>query len=108
MPESPSFAAWLRTAPEPWFRAFAAHRTDLLRADVTDVARLAALAASQAAVARGLESLDATALRVVHRAAVLARIAPAVDRAELLDQVSVGGVATYMERAEQANVNLFI
>ena len=84
MPESPSFAAWLRTAPEPWFRAFAAHRTDLLRADVTDVARLAALAASQAAVARGLESLDATALRVVHRAAVLARIAPAVDRAELL------------------------
>ena len=31
-----------------------------------------------------------------------------IDRAELLDQVSVGGVATYMERAEQANVNLFI
>lgn len=84
MPESPSFAAWLRTAPEPWFRAFAAYRTDLLRTDVTDVARLAALAASQAAVARGLESLDATALRVVHRAAVLARISPAVDRSELL------------------------
>ena len=84
MPESPSFAAWLRTAPEPWFRAFAANRTDLLRTDVTDVARLAALAASQAAVARGLESLDATALRVVHRAAVLARISPAVDRSELL------------------------
>ncbi|TWB98741.1 XPB/Ssl2-like helicase family protein [Brevibacterium jeotgali] len=84
MPESPSFAAWLRTAPEPWFRAFAANRTDLLRTDVTDVARLAALAASQAAVARGLESLDAPALRVVHRAAVLARITPAVDRSELL------------------------
>ena len=84
MPESPSFAAWLRTAPEPWFRAFAAYRTDLLRTDVTDVARLAALAASQAAVARGLESLDAPALRVVHRAAVLARIVPAVDRSELL------------------------
>ena len=84
MPESPSFAAWLRTAPEPWFRAFAANRTDLLRTDVTDVARLAALAASQAAVARGLESLDATALRVVHRAAVLARIDPAIDRSELL------------------------
>ena len=84
MPESPSFAAWLRTAPEPWFRAFAAYRTDLLRTDVTDVARLAALAPSQAAVARGLESLDAPALRVVHRAAVLARIAPAVDRSELL------------------------
>ena len=31
-----------------------------------------------------------------------------IDRAELLDQVSVGGVATYMERAEQANVNLLL
>jgi len=27
---------------------------------------------------------------------------------ELLDGVTIGGVATYMERAEQANVNLFI
>lgn len=31
-----------------------------------------------------------------------------VKREELLDEVTVGGVATYMERAEQANVNLFI
>ena len=31
-----------------------------------------------------------------------------VKHEELLDEVSVGGVATYMERAEQANVNLFI
>lgn len=31
-----------------------------------------------------------------------------VKREELLDQVIVGGVATYMNRAEQANVNLFI
>lgn len=31
-----------------------------------------------------------------------------VKREELLDNVTVGGVATYMERAEQANVNLFI
>ncbi|WP_028896994.1 FAD-dependent oxidoreductase [Prevotella sp. HUN102] len=31
-----------------------------------------------------------------------------VDRRELLDNVTVGGVATYMERAEEANVNLFI
>ena len=31
-----------------------------------------------------------------------------IKREELLDSVSVGGVATYMERAEQANVNLFI
>lgn len=31
-----------------------------------------------------------------------------VDRRELLDEVTVGGVASYMERAEEANVNLFI
>lgn len=31
-----------------------------------------------------------------------------VKREELLDEVIVGGVATYMDRAEQANVNLFI
>lgn len=31
-----------------------------------------------------------------------------IGQEELLDGVSIGGVATYMERAEQANVNLFI
>ncbi|MCI1647714.1 MAG: FAD-dependent oxidoreductase [Bacteroides sp.] len=31
-----------------------------------------------------------------------------VKREELMDEVTVGGVATYMERAEDANVNLFI
>lgn len=31
-----------------------------------------------------------------------------VKREELLDEVTIGGVATYMERADQANVNLFI
>ena len=31
-----------------------------------------------------------------------------IKREELLDEVTVGGVATYMERAEAANVNLFI
>ena len=31
-----------------------------------------------------------------------------IRREELLDEVSIGGVATYMERAEQANVNLFV
>ena len=31
-----------------------------------------------------------------------------IDRDELLDNVVVGGVATYMDRAEQANLNLFI
>ena len=31
-----------------------------------------------------------------------------VKREELLDEVTVGGVATYMERADEANINLFI
>lgn len=31
-----------------------------------------------------------------------------IHREELLDGVTVGGVATYMQRAEQSNVNLFI
>ena len=31
-----------------------------------------------------------------------------VDKAELLDNVTIGGVATYMQRADEANVNLFI
>ena len=31
-----------------------------------------------------------------------------VKREEMLDEVTIGGVATYMDRAEQANVNLFI
>lgn len=31
-----------------------------------------------------------------------------VKREELLDCVSIGGVATYMERAGEANMNLFI
>ena len=31
-----------------------------------------------------------------------------VKREELFDNVTVGGVASYMERADRANVNLFI
>ena len=31
-----------------------------------------------------------------------------IAREELLDGVTIGGVATYMQRAEEANVNLFI
>ena len=31
-----------------------------------------------------------------------------VAREELLDEVTIGGVATYMSRADQSNVNLFI
>ena len=31
-----------------------------------------------------------------------------IQHEELLDEVTIGGVATYMERADKANVNLFI
>ena len=31
-----------------------------------------------------------------------------IQREELLDEITLGGVATYMERADHANVNLFI
>ncbi len=31
-----------------------------------------------------------------------------VQREELLDNVTIGGVATYMNRTEQANLNLFV
>ena len=31
-----------------------------------------------------------------------------VQKEELLDNVTLGGVASYLERAEEANVNLFI
>ena len=31
-----------------------------------------------------------------------------IAKDELLDHVTLGGVATYLERAEKANVNLFI
>ena len=31
-----------------------------------------------------------------------------VQKEELMDEVTIGGVATYMNRAEEANINLFI
>ena len=31
-----------------------------------------------------------------------------IKQEELMDEVTIGGVATYMERADNANVNLFI
>ena len=31
-----------------------------------------------------------------------------VKKEELLDDVTLGGVATYLERTEEANLNLFI
>lgn len=57
-----------------------------------------------------LESLRAQAIEngVEFIACQMSMDVMGVKREELLDQTTVGGVATYMERAEQANVNLFI
>lgn len=57
-----------------------------------------------------LESLRAQALAqgVEFIACQMSMDVMGVAREELLDEVSVGGVATYMERADRANVNLFI
>lgn len=57
-----------------------------------------------------LESLRAQALEngVEFIACQMSMDVMGVAREELLDEVTIGGVATYMERADNANVNLFI
>lgn len=57
-----------------------------------------------------LESLRAQALAqgVEFIACQMSMDVMGVKREELLDELKVGGVATYMERAEKANVNLFV
>ena len=57
-----------------------------------------------------LESLRAQALEngVEFIACQMSMDVMGVKREELLDDVTIGGVATYMERADNANVNLFI
>lgn len=57
-----------------------------------------------------LESLCAQALAqgVEFIACQMSMDMMGISREELLDEVTIGGVATYMERADKANVNLFI
>lgn len=57
-----------------------------------------------------LEELRAQAIRngVELIACQMSMDVMGVAREELLDEVTIGGVATYMSRAEEANVNLFI
>jgi len=57
-----------------------------------------------------LESLRAQALEqgVEFIACQMSMDVMGVKREELLDECTIGGVASYMERAENANVNLFI
>jgi peroxiredoxin family protein len=62
---------------------------------------------------KGIESLESLRSQALEQgvefiACQMSMDVMGVKREELLDEVTVGGVATYMERADQANVNLFI
>ncbi len=62
---------------------------------------------------KGIESLETLRRQAIEQgvefiACQMSMDVMGVKREELLDNVTVGGVATYMERAEKANVNLFI
>ncbi|MDO5571874.1 MAG: FAD-dependent oxidoreductase [Bacteroidales bacterium] len=57
-----------------------------------------------------LESLRASAIanNVEFIACQMSMDVMGISKEELLDEVTIGGVATYMEKADKANVNLFI
>ncbi len=62
---------------------------------------------------KGIESLESLREQAIENgvefiACQMSMDVMGVKKEELLDQVTIGGVATYMERAEKANVNLFI
>lgn len=62
---------------------------------------------------KGIESLEslreqAVANGVEFIACQMSMDVMGVKKEELMDNVTIGGVATYMDRAEEANVNLFI
>lgn len=62
---------------------------------------------------KGIESLESLRQQAVDNgvefiACQMSMDVMGVKKEELMDNVTIGGVATYMERAEKANVNLFI
>lgn len=62
---------------------------------------------------KGIESLESLRQQAVDNgvefiACQMSMDVMGVKKEELMDNVTIGGVATYMERAEEANVNLFI
>ena len=62
---------------------------------------------------RGIDSLESLRQQALENgvefiACQMSMDVMGVKREELLDEVTVGGVATYMERADNANINLFI
>lgn len=62
---------------------------------------------------KGIDSLESLRLQALENgvefiACQMSMDVMGVKQEELLDEVTIGGVATYMERADKANVNLFI
>ena len=62
---------------------------------------------------KGIESLESLRRQALENgvefiACQMSMDVMGVSREELLDEATIGGVATYMERADNANVNLFI
>jgi NADPH-dependent 2,4-dienoyl-CoA reductase/sulfur reductase-like enzyme/peroxiredoxin family protein/rhodanese-related sulfurtransferase/TusA-related sulfurtransferase len=62
---------------------------------------------------RGIESLESLRQQAIDSGVEMIACTMSMDvmgvaKEELLDNVSLGGVATYMERADHANMNLFI
>ena len=62
---------------------------------------------------KGIESLEALRQQAIDSgvefiACQMSMDVMGIQKEELLDHVTIGGVATYMSRAEEANVNLFI
>lgn len=62
---------------------------------------------------KGIESLEALRQQAIDNgvefiACQMSMDVMGIKKEELLDNVTIGGVATYMDRAEEANVNLFI
>ena len=62
---------------------------------------------------KGIDSLESLRQQVLENgvefiACQMSMDVMGVKQEELLDEVTIGGVATYMERADNANVNLFI
>lgn len=62
---------------------------------------------------KGIESLESLREQALEQgvefiACQMSMDVMGVKKEELLDDVTIGGVATYMERADKANVNLFI
>ncbi len=62
---------------------------------------------------RGIDSLESLRQQAIENgvefiACQMSMDVMGVKAEELLDNVTIGGVAAYMERAEQSSVNLFI